>query len=82
MVNLKVTTFEKSILQKNLPKPWLGMIKKFTFDPIVGLCWILDHLIGNIFPFEMIVYGPKSKLKRMKHHKNTETLIKSSLYFS
>ena len=30
----------------------------------------------------MIVYGQKSKLKLMRYQKNSETLVKSSLYFS
>ena len=56
--------------------------KFWLFDLIIGSCWILDLLIGNIFPFEMIVYELKLELKWMRYHKNTKTLIKSSLYFS
>ena len=32
--------------------------KSWLFDPMVGLCQILDHLVEHIFPFEMIVYRP------------------------
>ena len=42
----------------------------------------LDCLIGHIFRFKTIVYGPKLELKQVRYHKNTKTLIKSSLYFS
>ena len=56
--------------------------KSSLFDPTIGSYWILDHLVGHIFPFETIVYGPKLELRWMRYHKNTKTLIKSSLYFS
>ena len=56
--------------------------KSWLFNLTIGSCWILDRHIGNIFSFKTIVYKPKSKLKQMRYHKNTETLIKSSLYFS
>ena len=56
--------------------------KSSHFDLTIGSYWILDHLVGHIFPFETIVYKPKLELRRLRYHKNTKTLIKSSLYFS
>ena len=43
--------------------------------------WILDHLIGHIFPFKKIVHGPKLELKRMRYQQNFKTLIKCFTFF-
>ena len=29
------------------------MVKKLTFYPTIGSCWILDRLVGHIFPFKI-----------------------------
>jgi len=42
----------------------------------------LDCLVGHIFPFETIVYGPKWDLKWMIYHKNTENPNKIFIVFS
>ena len=68
--------------RKSGQNPNLVWSKFWLFDLTIGSCLILDLLVGNIFPFEMIVYELKSELKWMRYHKNTKTLIKSSLYFS
>ena len=68
--------------RKSGQNPNLVWSKFWLFDLTIGSCWILDLLVGNIFPLEMIVYELKSELKWMRYHKNTKTLIKSSLYFS
>ena len=74
--HLKNPFYRKS--GQNLNRVWS---KSWLFDLTIGSCWIL-HRVGNIFPFETIVYELKLNLKWMRYHKNTETLIKSSLYFS
>ena len=43
--------------------------------------WILDRLVGHIFPFEMIVHGTKSELKEMRYQQKTKTLIKYFTFF-
>ena len=50
---------------------WLWL-KSWLFDLTIGLCWILDHLVGYIFPFDTTVYELKSELKWIRYHKNTE----------
>ena len=68
--------------RKSNQNPNWVWLKSWLFDLTIGSYWILNHLVRHIFPFETIVYRPKSELKRIRYHKNTETLIKSSLYFS
>ena len=51
------------------------------FDPTIWSSWILDRLIGHIFLFKMVVYGPKSKLKQTRYHQNTKTLIENFTLF-
>ena len=72
----------KTNFTENLAKTLIKYDKKsWLFIGNVGSYWILDHLVGHIFPIEMIVCRPKLVLKWMRYHKNTKTLIMSSLYF-
>ena len=87
----KYNMFKRWIKKTHLKNPFYNKYdqnsnqvwsKGSLFYPTIGSYWILDHLVGHIFPFETIFYGTKLELRRMRYHKNTKTLIKSLLYFS
>ena len=70
-----LSSFDSCVPNRVWSKSWL-------YDPTVGSSWILDHLIGRIFPFKMIVYEPKLELKRVRYHQNTKNSTKIfSLFF-
>lgn len=71
--NIWKTHFTKNLVE-NPNRIWS---KSLLFDSTVGSCWILNRIVGHIFPFKTIVYKPKSELKLIRYHKNTGTLIKS-----
>ena len=57
-LHLRNPFYKKSY--QNLNQVWS---KSWFIDPTIGSCWILDRLVGHIFPFEKIFYEPKIGVK-------------------
>ena len=81
IVDQRVATFKIPLIAIKTKSPNQVWSKSWLFDPIVWSDWILDHLVGYIFPFKTMVHGLKLELKRMKYQHNTKTLIKCFTFF-